>query len=79
MYLMMAIGVQEDAIGHPICSPMTAPPEMMVMPTRQVGNRLPTDRTAPLLFLPQIQQLPTTLQVVCHSHAEALFEVDFPS
>src|SRR6266404_5184901 len=78
MHLLMAIGVQEDAIGHPIRSPMTAPPEMMGMPARQVGNRLTTDRTAALLFLPQLPQLPTTLQVVCHSHAEALFEVDFP-
>ena len=48
------------------------------MPARQVCNRLTTDRTAALLFLPQIQQLPTTLQVVYHSYAEALFEVDFP-
>lgn len=79
MHLLMAIGVQEDTIGHPIRSPMTAPPEMMGMPSRQVRNRLTTDRTAALLLLPQIQQLSTTLQVVRHSHAEALFKVDFPS
>src|SRR5688572_5824566 len=79
MHLVMAIGVQEDTIGHPIRSPMTAPPEMMVMPSRRLCNCLTTDRTAALLFLPQIQQLPPPLQGVCHGDAEALFKVDFPS
>jgi hypothetical protein len=48
------------------------------MPSRQLRNRLTTDRAAPLLFPPQIQQLPSPLEVACHSHAEALLKVDFP-
>ena len=79
MHLLMAMGVQKDTIGHPLRSPMTAPPEMMVMPSRQMCNCLTTDRTAALLFLPPIQQLPPTLQGVCHGDAEAVFKVDFPS
>jgi len=31
-----------------------------------------------MLFLPQVEQLPSPLQVVCHDHAEAVFKVDFP-
>ena len=46
------------------------------MPSRQLRNRLTTDRTAPLLFPPQVQQLPSPLEVACHGHAEALLKVD---
>jgi len=48
------------------------------MPSRQLGDPLLADRTAPLLLSPQGQQLPPTLKVLCQSDAEALLKVEFP-
>lgn len=48
------------------------------MPSRQLGDPLLADRTAPVLVLPQRQQFPSSVQVARHGHAEAVLKVDFP-
>ena len=50
----------------------------MGMPSRQVRYGLLTDRTEPTLLVPQVQQGASSLEVVHHGHAEAMFKVDFP-
>ena len=79
MHLPMAIRVQEYTVSCAVCPAMRPPDDMMAMPPRQVRNGLVTDRTAPVLFLPQVQQFASPLEVVGHGDAEALFKVDFPS
>jgi hypothetical protein len=78
MHLLMAIGVQEHAVSCAVRSAVRPPDAMMIMPSRQVRNRLMTDRTKTALLSPQVQQFASSLEVICHGHAEALFKVDFP-
>ena len=51
----------------------------MVVPSRQLSDPLTTHRTATFLLPPEVQQFPSPFEVACHSHAEALLKVDFPS
>src|SRR6266851_2005974 len=78
MHLLMAVGVQEHAVSCAVRSAVRPPDAMMVMPFRQVRQRLKTDRTETALRFPQVQQFASSLEVVCHCHPEALCKVDFP-
>ena len=74
----MAIGVQEDTVLCCIPAPMRPPDHVMVVPSGESGDLLVANRTETVLLLPQVEQLPSAFEGVCHLHAEAFFEVHFP-
>ena len=69
MHLPVTVGVQEYTVGCRITAPMCPPDEVMVVPSRQSGELLVADRAETVLLFPQIQQLPSACEVVCHLHA----------
>src|SRR5262249_34016112 len=78
MDLSVAVGVQEDTVLRGISAPMHPPDNMMVVPSCESGDLLVADRAETVLVFPQVQQLPSALEGMCHLHAEAFFEVHFP-
>src|SRR4051794_18435390 len=78
MHLRMAVRVQQDAVFCSVRSSVDTPDDMVVLPSRQLRDRLLTDRTDAALFFPKVQQLPSFLQVVCHFDAQTRLKVDFP-
>ena len=56
----------------------TLPNNVMVMPSRDLGDFLLAHRTYSVLFLPEVPQLPSSRQVLCHFDAKALFKIHFP-
>ena len=65
----MAVGMQEHTVVCRIAASMSPPDEVMVVPSRQSGDLLVADRAETVLLFPQVQQLPSALEVVCHLHA----------
>jgi hypothetical protein len=51
---------------------------MVIVPSRKFGNLLVTDWTETVLFFPERDELPFSLQVVHHLDAQAFFKVPFP-
>ncbi len=78
MDLPVAVGVQEDTVVCGIPTPMRPPDHVMVVPSGESGDLLVANRTETVLLLPQVEQLPSAFEGVCHLHAEACFEVHFP-
>src|SRR5262249_17776895 len=78
MDLPVAVGVQEDTVLWGISAPIRPPDHMMVVPSCQCGDLLVADRTETVLVFPQVQQLPSAFEGVCHLHAEACFKIHFP-
>jgi len=78
MDLPVAVGVQEDTVVCGIPTPMRPPDHVMVVPSGKSGDLLVANRTETVLLLPQVEQLPSAFEGVCHLHAEAFFEVHFP-
>src|SRR6266446_5876252 len=78
MQLHMAGGMQKHPVGCMMCASFALPDNVMVMPSCDLGDLLSAHRTYPVLFFPQMPQLPSSRQVVCHFDAEALFKVHFP-
>ena len=76
--LRPVVGVQEDTVVCGMLAPMRSPDHGMVVPSRESGNLLVAARTETVLLFPQVQQLPSAFEGVCHLHAEAFFEVHFP-
>ena len=74
----MTGGMQEHPVVCRISASVGPPDDVMVVPARQSGNLLMADRAKTLLVFPEVQQLPSAFQVVCHLHAYACFEVHFP-
>ena len=74
----MTGGMQEHPVVCRITASVGPPDDVMIMPARQSGDLLMADRAKTLLVFPEIQQLPSAFQVVCHLHAYAFFEVHFP-
>lgn len=50
----------------------------MVVPSRDLGDFLLAHWTGPVLFLPQVPQMPSSGQISCHFDAEAFFKIHFP-
>jgi hypothetical protein len=69
MDLSVTVGMQEHTVGCRIAAPMGLPDAVMVVPSRQSGDFLVADRAETVLLLPQVQQLPSAFEVVCHLHA----------
>src|SRR5207249_9413451 len=78
MDLPVAVGVQEDTVLCCVPAPMCPPDSMMVVPSTKSGNLLAANRTEPVLVFPQVLQLPSAFEGMCHFHAEAFFKVHFP-
>ena len=78
MDLPVTGGMQEHTVICRIAPPIDPPDPVMVMPSRESGNRLVTDGTETVLLFPQVQQLPSAFEGMCHFHAEAFFKVHFP-
>src|SRR5262249_2122173 len=71
MDLPMTGGMQEHPVVCCITASVGPPDDVMVVPARQSGHLLMTDRAKTLLVFPEVQQLPSAFQVVCHLHAYA--------
>src|SRR6266568_5997542 len=70
--------MQKNPVSCTMRASFTLPDNVMVMPSRDLGNFLLAHRTYPVLFLPEMPQLPSSRQVLCHFDAEALFKIHFP-
>src|SRR5215472_16967678 len=77
MNLSMAIGVEQDAIIHVVWPPQGSPDDVMVVPSRDLCDLLLANGTDPLLLFPEVQQFPSSLQIVSHPDPQALLKVDF--
>ena len=69
MNLPVTVGMQEYPVVCRIPAPMGPPDDVMVMPSRQLGNLLMAKGAETFLLFPQVQQLPPAFEVVCHLHA----------
>ena len=70
--------MQENPVGCMVCASFALPDEVMVVPSRDLGDLLLAHRTYPVLLFPEMPQLPSSRQVVCHFDAKAFFKVHFP-
>jgi hypothetical protein len=70
----MTGGMQEHPVVYRITASVGPPDDVMIVPARQSGDLLMADRAKTLLVFPEVQQLPSTFQVVCHLHAYTCFE-----
>src|SRR5260221_12334886 len=70
--------MEKYPVGCMMRASFTLPDNVMVMPSRDLGDFLSAHRAYPLLFLPEMSQLPSSRQVLCHFDAEALFKIHFP-
>src|SRR5262245_9836564 len=57
---------------------MRTPHQMMAVPARQVGDALMADPTKTVLLLPQMKQIPSTLQIASHTNALTGFKIGLP-
>jgi len=78
MDLPVTVGMQECTVVCGILAPMRTPDHVMVVPSCESGHLLVAARTETVLLFPQVQQLPSAFEGVCHLHAEAFFEGHFP-
>ncbi len=78
MDLVVAVGVEKNTIFKLVGATLGSPNQVMIVPPGQVSDFLVADRAEAILFFPQAKQLPPTLEVIHHLHAEAFFKVDFP-
>ena len=76
--LPVAVGVQEDPVLCGVPAPIRTPDHVMVVPSCESSDFLVTQRTETVLLFPQVQELPSALEGVCHLHAEAFCEGHFP-
>lgn len=70
--------MQEHPVVRRIAATVGPPDDVMVMPSRQSGHLLVTKRAETVLLFPEVQQLPSSFEIVCHLHAQAFLEVHFP-
>src|SRR2546421_3414194 len=75
----MAVGVEEHAIFDPICPTFASPDHMMTMPSGNLRDSLVAHWAFAVLFLPQMQELSLSGQVLLCFHVETFFKVCFPS
>src|ERR671925_92521 len=78
MDLSVTGGMQEHTVVCRIAPPVGPPDPVMVMPSRESGDRLVADGTETVLLFPQVQQLSSAFEGVRHLHAEAFLKVHFP-
>ena len=76
--LLMAVGVKEYAVCHGIPATGGTLHDVMVVPSRDRGNRFAAVWTAPILALPEVQQGSTSFQRGRHLKPLTLLQVDLP-
>src|SRR5258708_17182939 len=79
MELRMASRMQENPVGCMRCASFALPDDVMVVPSRDLGDLLLTHRTSPVLLFPEAPQLPSSREVLRHFDAKAFFKVHFPA
>src|SRR5215470_5249968 len=75
----MAVGMKQHAIVHSVTTAVRSPHDVMVMPSRERGDLLPTDDTETILGFPELQQGPTALELGLYLHTQSVFEVFLPA
>lgn len=78
MNLTMAIWMKQHPVFSGIAAAVGSPNQVMVMPSSEFGDFLLADRAASVLFPPEVQQLPPTLEIVGHFDIESLLKVPLP-
>jgi hypothetical protein len=70
--------MEQHPIVRCVTAAMRAPDLVVVVPSRDRGDRFATGWTPPMLAFPEIEQGPPSLEGGRHLAAEALFKVDLP-
>src|SRR5260370_34192325 len=78
MQLPMAGRVQKNPVSCMMCASFALPDNVVVVPSRYLGDLLLAHRTYSFLFFPEVTQLPPSREVLCHFDAEAFFKIHFP-
>src|SRR5229473_2844375 len=78
MQLPMAGRVQKNPVSCMMCASFALPDNVVVVPSRYLGDLLLAHRTYSFLFFPEVTQLPSSREVLCHFDAEAFFKIHFP-
>ena len=78
VHLTVAGRVEQHPIVRGITAAMRPPDLMMVVPSRDCGDRLAAVWTAPILALPEVQQGSTSLQRGRHLETLTLLQVGLP-
>src|SRR5919197_2865916 len=78
MNLSVAVWMDQDAVLCVVCPTECFIHNMVVVPSRYLGNRMATDWADASLFLPEIHQSSSSLQGLFHLYAQAFFKIEFP-
>ena len=74
----MAIRVNKHPVFCRVCPTPCSPDDMVNVPRAEFRDVLLADRADPLLFFPQIQQFPPTLERLLHFDAQPSLKVRLP-
>src|SRR5258708_38192804 len=74
----MAVGMEKNSVCCLVAATVSAPNNVMVMPSRQLGDFLVADGADTVLFFPQVKQLSSLSEVVSHFEAKSFLKIDFP-
>ena len=78
MNLSVTVGMNKDAVLCIVCATQRFVDDVVVVPSRYLGNGLVTNWADASLFLPQVQKFPSSLQGLFHLYAQAFFKIEFP-
>src|SRR5207249_4027130 len=78
MNLLVAIGMDQDAVLCTICTPQRFVDDVVVMPACYVRHGLVADRADASLFFPEVHQPTSSPQGLFHLYAKACFPIEFP-
>ena len=79
MNLSVAVWMDQDAVLCVVCPTECFIHNVVVVPSRYLGNRMATDWAEASLFLPEIHQSSSSLQGLFHLYAQAFFKIEFPA
>ena len=69
MNLSMAVRVEQHPVLSSLCPSIYPTYDMVIIPSRQLGNLLVADWTEAVLLFPEGDELPLSFQVVYHLDA----------
>ena len=78
MNLSVAVGMNQDAVLCALSTTQRFVDDVVVVPTRGLGDGLMADWADASLFLPQVQQATFSVQGLCHLYAQAFLKIAFP-
>ena len=78
MDLSVAVRMNEDAVLCAVCATQRFIHDVVVMPSRYLGDGLVTDWADASLFFPQVQQFAFPVQGLFQLYAQAFFKIEFP-